>query len=480
MERKTEIKRQNEEISDYKYALDESSIVAITNQKGVIVHANDNFCKISKYTREELIGHDHRIVNSGHHSKEFFRGLWASIANGKIWKGEIKNKAKDGTFYWEDTTIVPFIDDLGKPFQYMTIKSDITSRKKAEEKYRILFDSIDEGFCIIQMIFNDLKKPVDYRFLEINASFERQTGLKNAEGKRMREFAPDHEEHWFETYGKIALTGEPIRFENRAEQLHRWYDVYAFRWGDPHNLQVAIIFNDITNRKKAEEQLLEVNKELESFSYSVAHDLRAPLRSVHGYAAILNHDYEKILDAEGKRIVENIKHNASKMGQLIDDLLSFSRLGRKKIQLSKISMSELTKEALFEINKSMSHKANIIIGNLPDVMGNYSLLYLVMLNLVSNAIKYSSKKEKPIIQISSEVKNGEIMFSIKDNGAGFDMKYANKLFGIFQRLHTEREFEGTGLGLAIAYRIITKHGGKIWAEGKVNTGATFNFTLLNN
>jgi len=347
----------------------------------------------------------------------------------------------------------------------------------AEEKYRILFDSIDEGFCLIEMIFNEQMKPVDYRFLEINAAFERQTGMQNATGKRMREFAPNHEEHWFEIYGKIALTGESIRFENRAEQLHRYYDVYAFRFGDPKNMQVGILFNDITQRKKTEEQLVAVNKELEAFSYSVAHDLRAPLRSVNGYAEMLKQDYQKGLDDDGKRIIESIQHNSSKMGQLIDDLLEFSRLGRKEIKLKTVNMGDLTRDVLSEINKLNSYKTEIITGNLPAVMGDYNLLYQVMVNLISNAIKYSSKKEKPVVQITSEAKPGEVTFSVKDNGAGFDMKYADKMFGVFQRLHTEREFEGTGIGLAIVSRIITKHRGKIWAEGKVNEGATFYFTL---
>jgi PAS domain S-box-containing protein len=317
------------EISDYKYALDQSAIVAITDKKGMIIHANENFCRISKYNLEELLGQDHRIVNSGHHPKEFFRELWLTIAKGKIWKGEIKNKAKDGTIYWVDTTIVPFLDEAGKPYQYLAIRSDITERKRVEEKYRLIFDSMDEGFCIIQMIFDDKNHPIDYQFIEINAAFEKQTGLQNALGKRMRELAPNHEEHWFEIYGKIALTGETLRFENRAEQLNRWYDVCAFRFGDPLNKQVAILFNDISKRREAEDQLIALNKELEAFSYSVAHDLRGPLRSVNGYAGMLMEDYDRISETERNRVIENITINATKMGRLIDDLLAFSLLVRK-------------------------------------------------------------------------------------------------------------------------------------------------------
>ncbi len=347
----------------------------------------------------------------------------------------------------------------------------------AEEKYKILFDSIDEGFCIIEMIFDEKNKPIDYRFLEINAAFERQTGLHEAVGKRMREFAPDHEEHWFEIYGKIALTGEAIRFENRAEQLHRWYDVYAFRFGSPENKQVAILFNDITRRKKIEEELQIANQELESFSYSVSHDLRAPLRALSGYSKILIEDYSEKLDEEGKQTIQAITHNAERMGMLIDDLLAFSRLGRKEVVKTEVDMKKLVESIVLESSKMTPHDAIIKVGELPLVNGDYALLHQVIFNLISNAVKYSSKQKSPLIEISSEEESDEIVISVKDNGVGFDMQYANKLFGVFQRLHARQEFEGTGVGLAIVKRIIARHGGKVWAEGKVNEGAEFYFSL---
>jgi signal transduction histidine kinase len=352
-----------------------------------------------------------------------------------------------------------------------------TTFLNAEEKYKILFDSIDEGFCIIEMIFDERKKPIDYRFLEINASFERQTGLYNAVGKRMREFAPDHEEHWFEIYGKIALTGESIRFENRAEQLHRWYDVYAFRFGDPKNLQVAILFNDISERKQAEEQLKIANKELEAFSYSASHDLRAPLRAVSGYAKILKEDYNENLDEEGRRIIQIIKNTSEKMGVLIENLLAFSKLGKKEIAKTDVDVHKLTEDVILEISNLTPHKATIHIDNLPVVKGDSTLLHQVMFNFISNAVKYSSKQKDPHVKVFSKNADNGIIISINDNGAGFDMQYANKLFGVFQRLHSPEEFEGTGVGLAIVERIIAKHGGRVWAEGKINEGASFNFFL---
>jgi PAS domain S-box-containing protein len=237
------------------------------------------------------------------------------------------------------------------------------------------------------------------------------------------------------------------------------------------------VTRDLTLLKEAEDKLLSVNKELEAFSYSVSHDLRAPLRAVNGYAEMLREDYNDKIDEEGKRIIDNIKHNATKMGTLIDDLLTFSRLGRKELQKTEINLHEIVEGTLIDINKSTTYTAKINIGNLHKVKADYGLLHQVIFNLISNAIKYSSKKEKPVIDVFSEKKKNEFIFYVKDNGAGFDMRFANKLFGVFQRLHSQEEFQGTGVGLAIVQRIIAKHGGKVWAEGEVDKGATFKFSL---
>lgn len=228
---------------------------------------------------------------------------------------------------------------------------------------------------------------------------------------------------------------------------------------------------------KRTEQLESVNKELEAFTYSVSHDLRAPLRAVNGYASMIEEDYSKILDGEGKRLLSVVQYNARKMGNLIDDLLAFSRLGRHEIQKTNIDMNELTEGALLELNKSVQHKADVTIGKLHPAKGDYGLINQVMVNLLSNGIKYTSKIKNPLVEINSVKKKGEIIYSIKDNGAGFDMQYVHKLFGVFQRLHRMEEFEGTGVGLAIVQRIINKHGGKVWAEAKPNEGAAFYFSL---
>lgn len=220
-----------------------------------------------------------------------------------------------------------------------------------------------------------------------------------------------------------------------------------------------------------------INKDLESFSYSVSHDLRAPLRAVNGYARILEEDYKKVLDEEGQRLLGVVQANAEKMGVLIDDLLAFSRLGRKEIQRTHLDMEQLVNGTILELNKIHPLKAEINIGRLHSVQADYLLMNQVFISLISNGIKFSSKKEKPVITISSEEKDNEVIFSVKDNGTGFDMRYYDKLFQVFQRLHSNEDFEGTGVGLAITKRIVNKHGGKVWAESKQGEGSVFYFSL---
>lgn len=225
-------------------------------------------------------------------------------------------------------------------------------------------------------------------------------------------------------------------------------------------------------------QLEAANKELEAFSYSVSHDLRAPLRAIDGYTRILVEDYQTSLDAEGRRVCAVVRNETRRMGQLIDDLLAFSRLSRAAMQPAPIDMERLVR-AVFDELAAPADKARIDlrVDPLPPAMGDPALIRQVWLNLLSNAVKFSSKRERALIRISGKQSGGETVYSVHDDGAGFDMEYVDKLFGVFQRLHSEREFEGTGVGLAIVQRVIHRHGGRVWAEGQVDQGATFYFTL---
>jgi len=230
--------------------------------------------------------------------------------------------------------------------------------------------------------------------------------------------------------------------------------------------------------KEKSSDLEEVNKQLDTFTHSVSHDLRAPLRTIKGFSVILENDFKENLGTEGLDLLNRIKGGEEKMSKLIEDLLAFSRLGRHELNITEINTVELVQNVVADIQKLLSNpNTKIIINKLPSVQADNALLRQVFTNLISNAVKYSSKVEKPIIEIGAETNNVEVIFSIKDNGAGFDMLYYDKLFKVFQRLHDESEFEGTGIGLSIVNNIISRHKGKVWAEGKVNEGATFYFSL---
>lgn len=224
-------------------------------------------------------------------------------------------------------------------------------------------------------------------------------------------------------------------------------------------------------------QLEIINKELESFSYSISHDLRSPLRSVIGYSQMLEEEYAEKLGEQGAKWVKVIATKASRMNQLIDDLLEFSRAGKKELRLVSIDMYSLALSVANDLKESLPQNATLNIHPLEPARADEVLVRQVLVNLISNAIKYSSKNESPAIEVSSIVDEDRVIYSVKDNGAGFDMQYADKLFGVFQRLHKETEFPGTGIGLSIVQRIVSRHGGKVWAEAALDKGATFHFSI---
>jgi PAS domain S-box-containing protein len=376
--RRTEeqLKASLKEIGDLKAALDEHAIVAITDPEGKITYVNDKFCSISKYSREELLGQDHRIVNSGFHPKAFIRDLWHTITHGRVWHGEIKNKARDGSFYWVDTTIVPFLNEDGKPRQYVAIRADITERMLAVEKVHQLNEELEH------------------------------------------------------------------RVVRRTAQLET------------------------------------ANKDLEAFSYSISHDLRAPLLRISGFADILQDEAAEKLDETSLKHLRTIAEGTQQMSRLIDALLDFSRMGREEMRQAKVIASRLVEEARHELSREIEGRdIEWNIGELPEVRGDPIMLRQVFVNLISNAVKYSRPRQPAKIEIGAKAEPGEIVFFIRDNGVGFDVKYAGRLFGVFQRLHPPREFEGTGIGLANVQRILRRHGGRIWAESELDKGATFYFSL---
>jgi light-regulated signal transduction histidine kinase (bacteriophytochrome) len=238
--------------------------------------------------------------------------------------------------------------------------------------------------------------------------------------------------------------------------------------------------NDELEQKVIERtaQLENANKELGSFSYSVSHDLRAPIRAINGYTKILQEDYADKLDTDGMSVLHSILRNSKKMGDLIDDLLAFSKLGRKQVTVCEIDMDALVQvvkdEFIFEEGENIPQYTFI---KLPNAWGDQSLIKQVWINLISNAIKYSKHKEKTSIEIGGYLKDNYVLYYVKDKGAGFDMQYYDKLFGVFQRLHSQEEFDGTGIGLAIVEKIVQRHNGTVWADSVINEGSCFSFSL---
>jgi PAS domain S-box-containing protein len=312
---------------------------------------------------------------------------------------------------------------------------------------------------------------------------------------------PDDHEPFLAKYQRCFYDGLPLECEYRMFGTNGqtvWFHDQAFRLNDNHGHPWIIqgVMVDITGRKKAEEeihrlnveleqrvyertaQLEAANKELESFTYSISHDLRTPLRGIIGFSTLLLNNSQDQISDDGKHHLNRVRENAQRMGQLVDDLLKFSRLSRQPISKQVVRPTTIAQEALEDlIHEYNGRKIDITIDELPPCQADASLLRQVFANLISNAIKYTREQEHPQIKVGWEIQNGENIYFVRDNGTGFDMRFANKLFGVFQRLHSLENFEGTGVGLAISHRIIHRHGGTIWAEAEVGKGATFYFSL---
>jgi PAS domain S-box-containing protein len=479
--------------------------VVITDRDANIQYVNPAFSRTTGYTRSEAIGRNPRVLKSGQHDAKFYQEMWATLTAGKIWHGEFTNRRKEGTLFVEEATIAPVRDASGEITNFIAIKYDITEHKQAEKAleeselhYRQLFERSESALGIYQMVSDAQGDPRDFRFLNVNPSFERITGLKRSQivGHTALEITPGLEDYWIKLFGRVAATGEPATFEHYTQPLDRYYAGTAY---SPRPNQVAVTFMDVTERRKAEEEvrLLNVeleqrvrartaaleaaNRELEAFAHSVSHDLRAPLRGIDGWSLALLEDCGERLDAQGHMHLERVRSEAQRMGRLIDDLLHLSRVGRTELVPGTVDLSCLAATIAARLKEANPERCiEFIVAPQLKCTGDARLLEIALTNLLENAVKFTGPRTPARVEFGQTECEGQPAFFVRDNGVGFDMAYAKMLFAPFQRLHKTSEFPGSGIGLATVQRVIHRHGGRIWAEAQVGVGATLYFTLGEN
>lgn len=454
---------------------------------------NESALKLYGYNREEFLS-----MSSVELRPEEERSRYLTLdrgASGTQKRGIWKHRKKDGSIIHSEV-IVHEIDFEGKPAR-LVLANDVTDKVNAlrelqlsEARFRRIFDSKMIGF----LFWDDKRKITECNDLFLELVGYNRADLYNGLMHLDKMTPPEFAEAENLSLEQIKLNGvcEPFEKEyTRKDGTRVPVMVGAANINDSPSVKGVTFVMDISLRKRMELEILELNrdlenrvnertkalqlanKELESFTYSVSHDLRAPLRAIHGYSQMLTEDYESKLDSEGIRLLESIISNARRMGQLVDDLLAFARVGKVALSETEIDLTRMVKELIATENK----RVKIRVHPLGIVRADYTLLGLVFQNLISNALKYSSKKDNPEIEIGVKEVDGHRTWFVRDNGVGFEMAYYNKLFGVFERLHEQEEFAGTGVGLAIVQRIVQRHGGRVWAEGKVEEGATFYFWL---
>jgi PAS domain S-box-containing protein len=478
-------------VQDQKHAFDQHSIIAFTDIQGNITYVNDKFCEISKYSRQELLGQDHRILNSGYHSKEFMRELWRTIAAGKIWKGEIRNKAKDGGLYWVNATIVPLINEEGKPYQYVAIRTDITDIKKTEEQLMRITERFELAKASARIgvwdwdVVNNIKVWDDQMF-EIYG-MPRQNS-KDTIRLWEKSVHPDDLSR-IQNELQLALAGEKAyNTEYRirwADQSIRYIRAYGSVTRDPQGkaLRITGINWDITAQKEAELQVAEAVRIKSEFASMVSHELRTPLTVIKESVAIVYDETAGSINADQKEFLETAKRNVDRLARLINDVLDYQKLESSD---SKFRMVEQDINALVsEVGKSfqlpLKNKGLGLVlklaPELPPITLDADQITQVLVNYITNAMKFTEKGN--ITLISEKVGDNAIMVSVKDQGIGIKQEDFQKLFQSFSQISTGmgRQTGGTGLGLILCKKIVERHQGKVGVESVYGEGTTFYFIL---
>jgi PAS domain S-box-containing protein len=475
-------------------AVDQSpASIIITDLNGCIEYVNPKFIEVSGYSFREVKGRNPRILKSGLTPEYTYKELWKTLNEGNTWHGEFINKKKNGDIYWEIVSISPIKSEAGMITNYVAVQEDITQKKnieealrQSEEQYRFLFASMMEGFAYCKMIFKN-DRPVDFIYINVNDAFTELTGLKDVVGKKVSKVIPgirDSNPELLELYGKVALTGEPERFETYLDMLKIWLSISVY---SPEKGYFITMFDNITERKKAEKaiehavkELERSNEELEQFAYIASHDLQEPIRMVMLYTQMLKDKYINISDDNAKLYMNFLEDGSVRMYNLINDLLEYSRIAFHDKTYKRTDCTEVIKEVIDDLKYTIEQeKAIITYNNLPSIVCNKTQIRQLFQNIISNAIKFRNENT-PLIDIKCESNNGNWLFSVKDNGIGIDNKHFEKIFVIFQRLHTRDKYPGTGIGLAICKKIVERHGGHIFVESEKGKGSVFYFTIPQN
>ena len=457
--------------------------IVMVDQNGNIILVNSQVEKYFGYSRYELIGisvdrlvpHQYAAIHPSHRAEFLTNPQMRNMGVGR----DLYALRRDGSEFPVEIGLAPIETDEGT-FILATIV-DITERKLAEERFRLATESAPNAIVMVNQSGN---------IVLVNSQAEKYFGYQRHEliGNSVDQLVPSRYTVVHPGY-RVDFVSAP---QMRAMGVGR--DLYALRKDGsefPVEIGLAPIAThegmfvlativDITERKQAEEETNRLNEELEAFAYSVSHDLRAPLRSIDGFSGVLSQKYSEVLGEQGAHYLSRIRANVQRMGQMIEDLLSLAKMTRHELRFQKVNLSEIAGDVLDELMiQEPQRKIQIEIEEQVEAWCDAGLIQIVLQNLLGNAWKFTSTRNEALIQFGRALQNrrGRAVYHIHDNGVGFDMNYAGKLFGAFQRLHTVNEFPGTGIGLATVQRIIHRHGGEIWAEAALDQGATFFFTL---